>query len=121
MRSWHPSPLTHHSAMLMRLVLALSLLWAGQVEARQELTVVGVLYVSGKDYYLETEDGDVFTLIGDELTLYQEDLVLVTGTALQRDGDMPLLKVSSIQPYAEGVHQPEAEAEPEEPGGPETL
>jgi hypothetical protein len=107
--------------MLMRLVLALSLLWAGQAEARQELTVVGVLYVSGEDYYLETEDGDVFALMGDELSLYQEDLVLVTGTAQQREGDMPLLMVSSIQPYDEGVNEPEAEAEPEEPGGPETL
>lgn len=105
----------------MLMSLALALFWACQAEARQELSVVGILYVSGQDYYLETEDGDVFALAGEGLTLYQEDLVLVTGTVLQREGDMPLLTVSSIQPFEEGVNDPEAETEPEEPGGPKTL
>ncbi len=121
MRSWLPSLPARRGVMLTGFALALALLWIGQAGARQELTVVGVLYVSGKDYYLETEDGDVFALKGDDLTLYQEDLVLVTGTVQQRDGDMPLLTVSSIEPYEEGVNEPEAEPEPEEPGGPETF
>lgn len=103
------------------MILALALLWVGQAEAQQELTVAGILYRSGKDYYLETDEGDVYALTGEDLDLYQEDLVRVTGAVRQREGDMPLLVVTSIQPFDVDANEPDVQAEPEEPGGPETL
>ncbi len=120
MRSWHVSPLASHGAPILATTLALALFWAGLAEAQQELAVAGILYRSGKDYYLETDEGDVYALMGEELDLYQENLVRVTGAVRQREGDMPLLVVSSIQPFDEEASEPDEQAEPEEPGGPET-
>lgn len=123
MCSWRFSPPARRGAPALALLwvsLALALLWVGLAEAQQELTVAGILYRSGKDYYLETEEGDVYALAGEELDLYQENLVRVTGAVRQREGDMPLLTVTSIEPFDEDASEPDAQAEPEEPGGPAT-
>lgn len=117
MSSRRISPHTRRTAA----ILALLLLWAGLAQGLETLPVTGILYRSGKDYFLETELGDVYALEGEDLDLYQENLVVVTGVVRQRDGDMPLIEAASVRLLEEDQNIPDAEAEPEEPGGPETL
>ena len=77
------------------------LLLAGYVHAAEDIMVRGIVFESERGMLMETEEGDILRLIGEDLELYVESIVYATGTITVMDSGEEVLMVTSIEPDGE--------------------